>query len=169
MPCSVQLKLPLCDVPVISLIPLKRALCDPPPPPPPPPPTDDLPDNPRTDARHHHRTDWDGEKTHHASSVVVFGVDSPKAAPIEALLCLTWRLAPLIGPLVLPPLILPHQVDLSRYTIDTYMRIVTYKTAFYSFYLPVRCGMIMAGIKDDEATKVAKDILIEMGQYFQVR
>ena len=28
------------------------------------------------------------------------------------------------------------QRDLTRYTIDTYMRIVTYKTAFYTFYLP---------------------------------
>lgn len=46
-------------------------------------------------------------------------------------------------------------VDLSRYTIDTYMRIVTYKTAFYSFYLPCACGMLLGGMQDDESYKVA--------------
>jgi len=60
-------------------------------------------------------------------------------------------------------------VDLTRYTIATYMRIVTYKTAFYSFYLPVACGMILAGINDEKAFEVAKDILLEMGQYFQIQ
>ena len=48
------------------------------------------------------------------------------------------------------------------------MRIVTYKTAYYSFYMPVACGMILAGIKDEAAFKVAEKILLEMGQYFQV-
>jgi farnesyl diphosphate synthase len=38
------------------------------------------------------------------------------------------------------------QVDLSRYTLDTYMRIVTYKTAYYTFYLPVACGLRLAGV-----------------------
>jgi hypothetical protein len=56
-----------------------------------------------------------------------------------------------------------------RYTLDTYMRIVTYKTAFYSFYLPVACGMLLAGITDDKAFELAEKILVEMGRYFQVR
>eukprot|EP00201_Polytomella_parva_P008941 CAMPEP_0175056390 /NCGR_PEP_ID=MMETSP0052_2-20121109/10642_1 /TAXON_ID=51329 ORGANISM="Polytomella parva, Strain SAG 63-3" /NCGR_SAMPLE_ID=MMETSP0052_2 /ASSEMBLY_ACC=CAM_ASM_000194 /LENGTH=354 /DNA_ID=CAMNT_0016321407 /DNA_START=2121 /DNA_END=3185 /DNA_ORIENTATION=- len=60
-------------------------------------------------------------------------------------------------------------VDLTKYTLDNYMRIVTYKTAFYSFYLPVACGMILAGITDPKAYDLAKEILIEMGQYFQVQ
>ncbi len=61
------------------------------------------------------------------------------------------------------------QVDLSKYTLDTYLRIVTYKTAYYTFYLPVACGMLLAEITDDSAYKTAEPILIEMGQYFQVR
>eukprot|EP00195_Chlamydomonas_chlamydogama_P012902 CAMPEP_0202897368 /NCGR_PEP_ID=MMETSP1392-20130828/6140_1 /ASSEMBLY_ACC=CAM_ASM_000868 /TAXON_ID=225041 /ORGANISM="Chlamydomonas chlamydogama, Strain SAG 11-48b" /LENGTH=359 /DNA_ID=CAMNT_0049582977 /DNA_START=181 /DNA_END=1260 /DNA_ORIENTATION=+ len=60
-------------------------------------------------------------------------------------------------------------VDLSKYTLDTYMRIVTYKTAYYSFYLPVACGMLLANIKDPQAFKVAEKILVEMGQYFQIQ
>ncbi|EFJ41223.1 hypothetical protein VOLCADRAFT_98778 [Volvox carteri f. nagariensis] len=38
-------------------------------------------------------------------------------------------------------------VDLAKYTQDNYLRIVTYKTAYYSFYLPVACGMVLAGIQ----------------------
>jgi hypothetical protein len=60
-------------------------------------------------------------------------------------------------------------VDLSRFTMDAYLRIVTYKTAFYTFYLPVACGMVLAGKAQPEALKLANDICIEMGRYFQVR
>ena len=60
------------------------------------------------------------------------------------------------------------QVDLSRYTLPTYMRIVTYKTAFYSFYLPVACGLLVAGVASPDALALAKDICLRMGQYFQV-
>ncbi|GAB4822318.1 hypothetical protein N2152v2_009364 [Parachlorella kessleri] len=60
-------------------------------------------------------------------------------------------------------------VDLSRYTLDTYLRIVTYKTAFYTFYLPVACGMRLAGVQDEAAYQLAQDICIQMGQYFQIQ
>lgn len=60
------------------------------------------------------------------------------------------------------------QVDLSRYTLPTYLRIVTYKTAFYSFYLPVAYGMVLCGITNPKAYQLALDICVEMGQYFQV-
>eukprot|EP00884_Botryococcus_braunii_P004540 jgi/Botrbrau1/14087/Bobra.182_3s0033.1 len=60
-------------------------------------------------------------------------------------------------------------VDLTRYTLPTYLRIVTFKTAYYSFYLPVACGMLLAGISDPAAFELAKDISIQMGQYFQIQ
>ena len=47
------------------------------------------------------------------------------------------------------------------------MRIVTFKTAYYSFYLPVACGMLIAGISNPGAFQTAKEILLIMGQYFQ--
>jgi hypothetical protein len=59
-------------------------------------------------------------------------------------------------------------VDLSKYTEETYMRIVTFKTAFYSFYLPVVCGLLVGGVNNEAAFATAKDICIQMGQYFQV-
>eukprot|EP01026_Neomeris_dumetosa_P008444 TRINITY_DN126_c0_g1_i2.p1 TRINITY_DN126_c0_g1~~TRINITY_DN126_c0_g1_i2.p1 ORF type:complete len:398 (-),score=48.34 TRINITY_DN126_c0_g1_i2:195-1286(-) len=60
-------------------------------------------------------------------------------------------------------------VDLSRFTMNTYMQIVTYKTAYYSFYLPVAAGMILAEIENEAAYQLAQDILVKMGQFFQVQ
>lgn len=47
--------------------------------------------------------------------------------------------------------------------------IVIYKTAYYSFYLPVALGMRYAGIHSDEAYAAALSILIPIGEYFQVQ
>ncbi|RXW16193.1 hypothetical protein EST38_g9662 [Candolleomyces aberdarensis] len=38
------------------------------------------------------------------------------------------------------------QVDLSKFSLDRHRLIVIYKTAFYSFYLPVACAMLISGI-----------------------
>lgn len=39
------------------------------------------------------------------------------------------------------------EVDLSKYVISTYLKIVQCKTAYYSFYLPVACALLMMGKK----------------------
>nr|BAR94035.1 farnesyl diphosphate synthase [Nicotiana benthamiana] len=58
--------------------------------------------------------------------------------------------------------------DLSKYSLPIHRRIVQYKTAYYSFYLPVACALLMAGDNLDKHVDV-KNILIEMGIYFQVQ
>nr|APG79413.1 FPS4 [Eucommia ulmoides]BBA21113.1 farnesyl diphosphate synthase [Eucommia ulmoides] len=63
---------------------------------------------------------------------------------------------------------LEGEKDLSKYTLPLHRRIVEYKTAYYSFYLPVACALLMAGENLDEHISV-KDILVEMGIYFQVQ
>ncbi|CAM2108428.1 unnamed protein product [Caretta caretta] len=60
-------------------------------------------------------------------------------------------------------------VDLSRFTVERYKAIVKYKTAFYSFYLPVAAAMYMAGIDSEEEHANAKAILLEMGEFFQIQ
>ncbi|KAK6191277.1 hypothetical protein SNE40_003008 [Patella caerulea] len=60
-------------------------------------------------------------------------------------------------------------VDLSSFTLDRYNTIVRWKTAFYSFYLPVAMGMYMAGVSDTDAHSKAKSILLKMGYFFQVQ
>jgi len=59
--------------------------------------------------------------------------------------------------------------NLDLFTLDTYKKIVEYKTAYYSFYLPVALAMHMGGIVTPENTAVAMDILLQMGEYFQIQ
>jgi farnesyl diphosphate synthase len=61
------------------------------------------------------------------------------------------------------------KVDLSKYTIETYMRIVTYKTAFYTFYLPAASAMHLCGVTDAAAFATAREICIRLGQFFQIQ
>ncbi|XP_020594132.1 farnesyl pyrophosphate synthase 1-like isoform X2 [Phalaenopsis equestris] len=58
--------------------------------------------------------------------------------------------------------------DLSKYKMPVYNRIVQYKTAYYSFYLPVACALLMAGENLDNYVDL-KRVLVEMGTYFQVQ
>ncbi|XP_025203481.1 farnesyl pyrophosphate synthase-like, partial [Melanaphis sacchari] len=58
---------------------------------------------------------------------------------------------------------------LEKYTMDNYTAIVKYKTAYYSFFLPVCLAMHMTNINDQEIFRQAKAILLEMGQFFQVQ
>jgi|UPI0005819C27 farnesyl diphosphate synthase len=63
----------------------------------------------------------------------------------------------------------PHHVDLDRFTLTRYQQIVKYKTAFYSFYLPVAMGMILSGVTDAPALAQARTICCLMGEYFQIQ
>jgi len=60
-------------------------------------------------------------------------------------------------------------VDLDRFTIERYKLIVKYKTAYYTFYLPIAIGMITSGVKDKAAFAVVEEICCAMGEYFQVQ
>jgi len=61
------------------------------------------------------------------------------------------------------------RVDLSLFTERTYKQIVKYKTAYYSFYLPVALAMLLTGITSKPTFQIAEDILLPMGEYFQVQ
>ncbi|KAM5129487.1 farnesyl pyrophosphate synthase-like [Mantella aurantiaca] len=61
------------------------------------------------------------------------------------------------------------EVDLERYTENRYKSIVKYKTAIYSYYMPVAAAMYMAGIDGEEEHSNAKTILLEIGEFFQIQ
>jgi farnesyl diphosphate synthase len=61
------------------------------------------------------------------------------------------------------------QVDFSRFDMDTYSSIVCNKTAHYTFYLPAACAMLLSNVRGDEAFERARDICLQMGQFFQVQ
>ena len=60
-------------------------------------------------------------------------------------------------------------VDLSKFSLDKHHLIVVYKTAFYSFYLPVALAMRMCEVDDEKLYQQAQDILIPLGEYFQIQ
>jgi farnesyl diphosphate synthase len=58
--------------------------------------------------------------------------------------------------------------DLNFFTMDVYKSIVSNKTSYYSFYLPVALAMNMTGYKDPEVFRQTRTILLEIGNFFQV-
>ncbi|KAL2821829.1 isoprenoid synthase domain-containing protein [Aspergillus cavernicola] len=61
------------------------------------------------------------------------------------------------------------KIDLDNFSMEKYMFIVTYKTAYYSFYLPVALALYYLQLATPENLQQAHDILIPLGQYFQVQ
>ena len=61
------------------------------------------------------------------------------------------------------------KVNLDNFSIDKHSFIVIYKTAYYSFYLPVALALHMLNIGTPKNLKQAEDILIPMGEYFQIQ
>ncbi|KAF5303655.1 hypothetical protein FQA39_LY09902 [Lamprigera yunnana] len=59
--------------------------------------------------------------------------------------------------------------QLEMFTMNRYNAIVTYKTAYYSFQLPVALALYLAGNYDPEIHRQATTILLEMGHFFQVQ
>ncbi|KAJ3852783.1 farnesyl-diphosphate synthase [Lentinula lateritia] len=70
-------------------------------------------------------------------------------------------------------------IDLSNFSLQKHSMIVVYKTAFYSFYLPVALAMLFCCVPTlytpPNSTspvapyEVAKSILIPLGEYFQIQ
>jgi len=54
-------------------------------------------------------------------------------------------------------------IDLDRFTSKRYRQIVRRKTAFYSFYMPVVCGLILTGRATETAKGGAADVLLKHG------
>jgi farnesyl diphosphate synthase len=61
------------------------------------------------------------------------------------------------------------KVDLDNFSMQKYQFIVIYKTAYYSFYLPVALALYHQEIATPKNLKQAEHILIPMGEYFQIQ
>ncbi|CAH0401274.1 unnamed protein product [Chilo suppressalis] len=59
--------------------------------------------------------------------------------------------------------------DLSQFTMDKYGAITKYKSAYYTFQMPVTLALLMSGVDDPETHRQAKTILLEMGEFFQIQ
>ncbi|KAJ8960247.1 hypothetical protein NQ318_003972 [Aromia moschata] len=56
--------------------------------------------------------------------------------------------------------------NLDKFTMKNYNLLTKYKTAYYTFQLPVAVAMYFANMFDPEQHRQAKTILMEMGQFF---
>jgi len=61
------------------------------------------------------------------------------------------------------------KLNLDLFTMDRYSSIIKYKTAYYSFVLPIITAMHFAGIKDPVMFQQAETVLLEIGHLFQVQ
>ncbi|OAA74076.1 farnesyl pyrophosphate synthetase (FPP synthetase) [Cordyceps fumosorosea ARSEF 2679] len=61
------------------------------------------------------------------------------------------------------------KVNLDNFSLEKYQFIVIYKTAYYSFYLPVALALHQLNLATPKNLKQAEDILIPLGEYFQVQ
>lgn len=60
-------------------------------------------------------------------------------------------------------------VDLSNFSLDKHRFIVIYKTAYYSFYLPVVLALLYLDLATPKNLQQCKEILIPLGEYFQIQ
>ncbi len=60
-------------------------------------------------------------------------------------------------------------VNLNNFSMEKYTFIVIYKTAYYSFYLPVALALHYLQLATTSNLKQAHDILIPLGEYFQIQ
>ena len=60
-------------------------------------------------------------------------------------------------------------VDLGKFSREKHHFIVVYKTAYYSFYLPVALALHFCELATERNLRTAHDILIPTGEYFQVQ
>lgn len=58
---------------------------------------------------------------------------------------------------------------LKNFTQDTYTQIVRFKTAYYTFYLPVASALILCGMGDTKRLTVARNIAEQLGEMFQAQ
>ena len=60
-------------------------------------------------------------------------------------------------------------VDLNKFSLQRHSYIVIFKTAYYSFYLPVALAMYAAGVNDERDFAQAREVLLPLGEYFQIQ
>lgn len=60
------------------------------------------------------------------------------------------------------------KIDFSRYNRDRYEAITTHKTAYYTYYLPVKLGLALCG-KDNTDSDIVHSVCMNLGRYFQAQ
>ncbi|XP_063711169.1 farnesyl pyrophosphate synthase-like [Symsagittifera roscoffensis] len=59
--------------------------------------------------------------------------------------------------------------NLDKFSEERYLSIATYKTAYYSIYLPIVCAVLLTGLDSEKLLKKIEEISIGLGVYFQIQ
>jgi len=57
---------------------------------------------------------------------------------------------------------------LAGFNENLYKKIVKYKTACYTFYLPLASGMVLCGYNEEKQLEACRGICMELGEKFQI-
>nr|CCC91446.1 unnamed protein product [Trypanosoma congolense IL3000] len=68
-----------------------------------------------------------------------------------------------------PELPKPTEVDYKEFTWANYKRIVKYKTAYYTYFLPLVMGLLVSGAQSVVDMGTTEQLATLMGEYFQVQ
>lgn len=69
--------------------------------------------------------------------------------------------------LLTAPACAPTRLEI--FTMETYRKIVRYKTCYYSFYLPIVSCLIALGVHHEYPLDEVARILVDMGEFFQIQ
>ncbi|XP_065557137.1 uncharacterized protein LOC136025231 [Artemia franciscana] len=61
------------------------------------------------------------------------------------------------------------KLDFDKTSMDLFLQIAKYKTAYYTLYMPIALGMLMARQNDTDLLKAIENTVIPIGIYFQVQ
>lgn len=61
------------------------------------------------------------------------------------------------------------KINIENFTMERYKYIVKYKTAYYSFYLPVILGMLISGQTTEAENVNIANILLNIGECYQIQ
>ena len=101
-------------------------------------------------------------------------LSAPQWAHVSCLACVvprsTLRLQPCCVLLLasLQGACTPEDIE-KKFTNAHYQEIVQFKTADYSFYLPVASALLLSGVTDEAILDKSRAICRRMGEYFQVQ
>ncbi|XP_055699824.1 farnesyl pyrophosphate synthase-like [Phlebotomus papatasi] len=62
-----------------------------------------------------------------------------------------------------------QQQDVLSFTMEQYKNIAIHKTSYYGYYLPIASALHLAGYTSPEIFQQAKEILLEIGLFFQIQ
>ena len=59
--------------------------------------------------------------------------------------------------------------NFEKFSEERYLSIATYKTSYYTIYLPVMCAVYLGNIDTEELIKSIENVSIDLGVYFQIQ